>query len=129
LVMVPVIVLTKERGQALTMLVAPAAVLMEERGQALTVVITLAAVLMQERGPVLKMVVAPTGVLMEERRVVLTMIVNLAPYLNPGRTAPILAVVQKPLCMIDIAVDLPRWRNDLDPNIQRRTPVGCTDFC
>jgi len=127
--MAPVIVPTEERGQALTMLVALAAVLMEERGQALTVVVPPAAVLMGERGLVLKMVVAPTVVLMEERRVVLIMIVNSAPYLNPGRTAPILRVVQKPPCMRDIAVVLPRQRNDLDPNIQRRTPIACTDLC
>ncbi len=98
-----VIVLMEGRGQALTMVVPPAVVLMEGRGKALTMVMTSAAVLMLERGLVLKMVVAPAIVLMmEERELALTMVVKSAPYPNPG-TALILVVVQKALCMRDIA--------------------------
>jgi len=119
LLVAPAVVLMEERRQALTMVVAPAVVLMKGRGKALTMVVTSAAVLMVERGLVLKMVESPAkALMMGERELALTMVVKSAPYPNPG-TALILVVVQKALCMRDIAVDHPPERNDLDLNDQK----------
>lgn len=119
LLVAPAVVLMEERRQALTMVVAPVVVLMNGRGKALTMVVTLAAVLMVERGLVLRMVMSPAkALMMGERELALTMVVKSAPYLNPG-TVLILVVVQKALCMRDIAVDHPLERNDLDLNDQK----------